>query len=631
VRFRLPQPSRAGFRVALRVFKIVALVALVYEVAFNAFLLTHCLSRVLNGNPDSLLVTYRTGWSIIPGYVHARGLRIRSKDNGIEFDLRIERCAFHFVPWELAQRRFHVTHVGGDGISFVSRLRIQPDAANARTLAEIPQIEGLERMPVKEPDNPPPDDANYKLWTVALDDVDAESVHEVWIHSFRYVGDARVVGGFFLRPTRWANVLPCRAFFRGGAVTTAGYIIASDVSGRIDAQVDPYDPRVTSGIQVFRKGGGLVRLDVGIPSVAFLRHWLSNPDASKNVDVRGGAGEAHSNVRIDHGRLAPGTRFSAALHDVEATHPKVSGRADVDVSAIDTRENGEPRFDTVVAATGVVLRLPGYEAAPVRAERAEIDVHDKGVDFVESPLGDAVVTARVPRAEVSDARAAQAFLGSGDGLRVEAGHGTIGGELGFERGVGRGRGLFAIDGVRLAQGETTASGNVRAEVDLHRWTLNSGLVDLAGSRVQVTSVRAPGGTDDWWANLQLASATVDPSASPTWHSQILAEARDIRPFVARFVEASSLPPWLVPLLTANDLRVRAALSAGREGIDLKDCIATAGPLRAQARLAKRGDATSGVAFVASGPLAVGIELRDGGTHVQLTDVEGWFQRKLAGE
>jgi hypothetical protein len=59
-------------------------------------------------------------------------------------------------------------------------------------------------------------------------------------------------------------------------------------------------------------------------------------------------------------------------------------------------------------------------------------------------------------------------------------------------------------------------------------------------------------------------------------------------------------------------------------------MATAGPLHAEATLAKRGEATSGVAMLASGPLAVGVELRDGGARVELANAEKWYRRK-AGE
>jgi hypothetical protein len=645
VRIRRPQTAHPAWRHAVRALKIAALVALVYEVAFNAFLLSHCLSWVINGNPDALLVEYRTGWSIVPGYVHARGLRIRSKDNGIEFDLRIERCTFHAVLHELFLRRFHVTRVTGDGISFVSRLRITPDAANARTLAEIPQIEGLERMPVKEPDKPPPDDAHYNLWTVALDSVDAESVHEVWLHAFRYVGDARVVGGFYLRPTRWAHVGPASAFIRGGRVTTASYTIVSEVGGRIDATVDPFDPRVTGGIDVFRKGGGNVLLDGTMPSVRFAQNWLGE----KGIDVAGGAGEIRSAVHIDHGRLARGTRFRATARDVRLTQDRATGTADLDVSVANDfdRDRGEVRFSAQAAARGLQVAMRDYESAPLRADHAELQVRSKAPDFVEHTFEDALLSVRVPSAEVPDVRVAQAIMGAGagagredgksggadegGGARIEGGRGTVGAELDVERGVGRGRALLKIDGAKVALGKSTVvSGDVRGEVDLRRWSLDAGRVDVGGSRVELLRVKAPGGTDDWWANLQLASGTLDPTAPAQWHSQIVAEARDTRPFIGAFVEGSSLPQWLVPLLTADGLRVRGAVSVGPGEIALRDCIATAGVLHAQATLAKRGDSTSGVAVVASGPLAVGVELRDGGTHVELANAERWYHRK-AGE
>jgi hypothetical protein len=620
---QLPKPARRPARWTLI---IVALVAVVYEVAFNAFLLSGGLSRVLNADPDSLLVTYRLGWSIVPGYVHARGLRIRSKDNGVEFDLRIERCAFHVVLHELAARRFHVTHVGGDGISFIARLRITPDMATQHTLEEIPQIEGLEQMPVKGPDKPPPDDAHYNLWTVALDDVVAESVHEVWIQAFRYVGDARVVGGFYLRPTRWAHVgPPATAFFRGGRVTTAGYVVASEVTGRIDAVVDPFDPRVTGGIDVFRKGSGRILLDLTIPNVEFAQRWVGE----SGVRVEGGAGAAQTDVRIDHGRLAPGTRFAALLRAVKVMQEHGSVTGDVDLSASEARDDGVDRFDATAAARDANVVVSGYETVPVRVPRAEVAVHAKGVDFVDRPLADASVAMRLPQSDIPDVRIARAFLGGGDSGGIEGGKGNVGAELDIDDGVGRGRALVAIDDARFAFGKNTSVlGNVRAEVDLRRWTLSNGRADLAGSRVEVLGVRAPGSTDNWWANVKLASGTLDPNATPVWHSQVVAEARDTRPFVAMFVDASSLPPWLVPLLTSNDLHVRGALSAGREGIDLREGVASAGPLRAEATLAKRGDATTGVALLASGALAVGIELRDGGASVQLAGVDDWYRKKV---
>ena len=560
--------------------------------------------------------------------MNARGLRIRSKDNGVEFDLRIERCSFHVILHELASRRFHVTHVGGDGISFVARLRITPDAATPHTLAEIPQIEGLEQMPVKGPDKPPPDDEHYNLWTVALDDVDAESVHEVWIHAFRYEGDARVVGGFYLRPTRWAHVgPPATAFFRGGRVTTAGYVVASEVTGRIDAVVDPFDPRVVGGIDVFRKGSGRILLDATIPNVEFVEHWIGD----SGVKVAGGAGDAHTDVRIDHGRLAAGTRFEAALHAVKATQEKGSVTTDLDLLATDAREDGVERFDVLAAAKEANIVVHGYENAPVRIPRAEGRVHAQGVDFVDRPLADASESVRMPSADVPDARVARAFMGKGGEGGIEGGKGTVGGELDIAEGVGRGRALVAMEDMRFAFGKNTnVKGNLRAEVDLRRWTLASGRADLAGSHVQVLGVSAPGNTENWWADVRLASGTFDPGASPAWHSQVVGEARDTRPFVAMFVDSSSLPPWLIPVLASNDLHLRAAVSAGKEGIAVREGFANAGPLRAEATIAKRGDATTGVALLATGALAVGIELHDGGgASVQLAGVDDWYRKKAA--
>jgi hypothetical protein len=605
---------------------------LAYELALNAFLLSGGLGRALSENPESLLVTYRSGWSVIPGHVVARGLRIRSKDGNVEFDLRIERCSFRVVLWELLARRFHVSRVDGDGITFVSRLRIEAKDATGRVLSAIPQIEGLEAVPVKGINSPPPDDAHYKLWTVALDDVHAESVHEVWVDAFRFVGDARVVGGFYLRPTRWAHVGPgATAFVRAGFVTTAGYAIASDVSGRIEATVDPFDPRVTGGIHVFRQGSGRVLLDAAVPGLAFARHWLDD----KGIAVRGGAGEAHVDVRIDHGRLAPGTRAEARFRHVAAAHARGAVTGDLEVSASEDTSAGGTRFQVDAQARAVRIVPKGFASAALEAPAVEFRVTDGAVDFVDQPLAHASLTVRLARAELPDAHAAQALLlGSEGSVRLEGGRGSLQAQLDVQNGVGRGSALVALDGMRVALGaKERVTGDVRVQIMVREWGLGSGRADLAGSSAEVLSVRAPGGTEGWWAKAKLESATVDPVDTSFWHSRVVAQARDTRPLVAAFVDASSLPSWLTPLLTSPELHADAVVTVGRNEIDVRDLVADAGPVRGKATLLlEQGEsnrAPRGTAVLSVGPLSVGIDVHDGRSSFELNDAEGWYRRAAA--
>ena len=81
------------------------------------------------------------------------------------------------------------------------RQKLEPHSVSPRAVNVLPPIDGFSDPPLA-PAVPPPKvtDENYDLWTVFLEDVDARSVRELWIDGHRFLGEARVVGGFSLVP-----------------------------------------------------------------------------------------------------------------------------------------------------------------------------------------------------------------------------------------------------------------------------------------------------------------------------------------------------------------------------------------------------------------------------------------------
>jgi hypothetical protein len=610
----------------VRAVKIVALVAFLYEVAFNAFLLSGSLGRLISsGDPDALLVTYRLGWSIWPGLVHARGLRIRSKDNNVEFDLRIEQCTFRCVLTDLLRRRFRVTWVTGDGIRFISRLRIEVPEATPRRLDAIPRIEGLEEVPFKGRDKGPPDDAHYDLWTIVLDSVEARGVSEVWIDSFRYAGHADVFGGFMLEPTRWASVGPGVAYFRDGAVTTANVPIATDLRGVMRTTVDGFDPRQTGGAEVLHQASGSLSLDVRIPSVAFVNRLLDGDD----VKLTGGAGSARVQVALDHGHLASPTLVVANVRDAHVSAADLTGGGDLDVSLATSHSEGETALEGQLALTKVQLapsRPAASGAAPVQVDRLEGRLRSTDLDLVDRPLADAALSARLNSAQVPDVSIVEAWLPAGGSVKVLGGAGTVSAALDLAKGEAHGGAALDFSGLRASLGENESLGGaIKAQLELRRWDLATGAIDVSGTRLEVRDLQATGGTEGWWANLTVPSSLVGLRGKTSVRSNLVADARDTRPFVAAILTSAHAPPWLIPVLTSGNLHVTAQVAMAGDRLDVRDLVATAGALRLDGTFVKQGDKSRATALVGCGGVNVALETRDGGTAVQLIDPGAWYQ------
>jgi hypothetical protein len=603
-----------------------ATVALVYEIALNTFLLAGGLGRVLSRDPDSLLVAYGSGWSILPGWVHAHALRIRSKDSHIEFDLRIDRCTFRVALFDLLRRRFHVTTVSGEGISFVARRRLDPSDATPDTLDALPPIEGLEPVPLRGPATQPPDEAHYDLVTFELDRVDAKSVREIWFDTLRFEGVAHITGGFFLRPIRWASVGPVSTEVRAGRIEEGKDVVASEVRGRIETTVDGLDPRVTEGPQLLRHTSMRASLEGQVPRLASLQRWIPRAE----VAIRQGSGYARIDIRADHGRLGPDSRAEADVRAAQFASSPASLTGDLHVSAAIMASDENVTLEGVATARGVRLAVGDFETAPIRIEQAELRLQSAQLDLADHPFSDATIQARIPSAQIADMRFVDSWLSKTSALRVEGGRGTFGAELDIAPSAAHGRAILALDDARVSRGnDEYVLGHLMTRVELPRWDLKTGRMDLSGTRVEIRKMSATGGTENWWANADVPASRFDLRGGLSWRADVAIEARDTRPLMSALVTTSGLPQWVAPVISTRDLHAtaRVLVSDGARAIDISDLQATAGPLRLRATLSKRGETSRLLAVISNSDAAVGVEKIDGDTRVQLVDASTWYEAR----
>src|SRR4051812_36122920 len=309
---------------------------LVYLVGANVFLNFGLLPLAFEST-DQVKATVSSGWSVWPGRVHVRNLRLIFKDQNVQFSVDMVSASMVVHLSELARHRFHGSHLRGEGVSYRMRHRVDPWSKHEPSVAALPPIPEFSSPPVFEARVPERDlsDAEYNLWTVHFDDIDAQ-VSEVWVQAFRYVGKGRVRGQFQLKPARNLWVGPALLELEPGRLSAGPYRVASRLHGQIGCIVHPFDVRPVRGLDPLRFISAHIRLDAPVldPQVVALFATEPAPRVSSN------SGSLHLDLETRHGLLTRESRMDLALHgfelrtlqgDVEAEQLEV--HADVDSEA----------------------------------------------------------------------------------------------------------------------------------------------------------------------------------------------------------------------------------------------------------------------------------------------------------
>ncbi|HSO38652.1 MAG TPA: hypothetical protein VLT33_39250, partial [Labilithrix sp.] len=427
---------------------------LVFLVAMNVFLSTSLFGRALNGDPDTIFITFERGWSLWPGRVHARNLLIRSSDRGVQFVLRIERCDFTFAPLDLAREKtFHVTRVAGSGITFQARQRLPSPSATPEVVASLPTIPGFERIPLPVP-GPPDllerwDDAHWHLWSVRLENVVADDIREVWIDGMRWTGEAHITGGFYLKPIRQAQVDDIHLTLREsrpGKVTVLQHVVVEPLAGTVDLNIAAFDPRTVALRELLHHV--TLRTDVRgrVPDLA---GWPASFTAP--LALAGAAELRQVAVRVAAGKLVSGSHVDLAVPNASVDVAGHRGTGALSFVA-DTVEDAGAKLTFRLQARALAAARQAEVEAIVRAPLLEIAGDARALDLGE-PLGDLHVTASLPAGELPDLRLVQPELPEStrralslDGGRV---HASVKGELWYADRRARAEATLEAEGVDL--------------------------------------------------------------------------------------------------------------------------------------------------------------------------------------
>lgn len=286
-----------------------------YLIAANALIGTRLLRALINDGRDKISIEYSSAYSLLPGRVRVRDLRIRDRSIASEWLIALDKGRGSISLLDLLRGRFHTTRIRGRGLSLRVRSRLTPEEATPDRLSFLPPIPGFPDPPLREPGERAPLPTGRE-WTVRLDDVDVEAVREIWVNDYHYTGDATLAGAMLLHPRRRFEVFPTSLEVRSGTLRLSEEPLAASVRARLDAVIHAYDLRGASGSTVLRyltgTGWGAGRIE----SLHFLNGMLNTPPTLR---LEGGTGTLAAELSLDLGYGKGVLDFSA--QGVEAVMP----------------------------------------------------------------------------------------------------------------------------------------------------------------------------------------------------------------------------------------------------------------------------------------------------------------------
>ena len=641
-----------------------------YFFVANLFLNTRILPALINTNPEKLQIRWSWAWTLWPGEVHVRGFLLRVQDRNIQLSVELPRASTGVNLFMLAKREFHARWVHGEGLLF--RLRFRP-----KTLEETkehgplaPPIAGLDFDPVDEigrpkkvgagkPDPKTEEKKNHerefaeeearqelmegdpelrKLWRVRVDGIDV-GVKQAWIEDYRWDGDGRTIGGFFLRPKLTLEVLPSTIDLAKGALSVGKDVVASDLRLKLDGAIDKMNPERHKGIDFMDFVVAKIAINGAVEDVSFLNHYLR---AAPFVKIRGGGGPLDAGIEFSRGQFPDGhLDIRATALEADVLDDRATGAAHIAWEVKPRNVEGDPLHSSLtVEFEKYELRRRGVEKPYVKGAGLKVSAKSRDLTIFD-PGARLLLTLDLPRADVPDLSFYNRYLPEGSGVSLDEGSGWIKSHLEYDSERDHGKGSLSLggNGVSAHVEDLGLKGDLLVDTVLGDARLKEAQsFDIAGSSFSLENVSLSGpaaplkNKTDWWARVKVPKGRIAVGADPYFAADVSASLRDSAPIVS-IVLAQKKPPVYVEaamreLLDIHDVSAHGTIALGKNRLALDELDLTGRGLEILGKLRVVEKKKNGAAFIRRGAFSAGVRVRDG-IDVQLVDPRGWYEKQKA--
>jgi hypothetical protein len=272
-----------------------------------------------------------------------------------------------------------------------------------------------------------------------------------------------------------------------------------------------------------------------------------------------------------------------------------------------------------------------FESGEVRIGRAPVGVSVSGaLDGIFEPFeppkvhgseiwhkvsGSVKLDARFDRLEAIE----HLFSSGGAHLEEGAGKATI--QTAIERGIAKGEVRLAVHDGSVRLEKLALRGDAEVHLLIPAWNLMTGPLEISGSRLFVSEVRASGSDDSrrWWGRFDIPSGKIGSTTT----ARIDAETRDARPLLALL--AADLPAWTRGLTDLDTFSATGTVSLGRSLTRVERLDAKGGNFHIQGRYLHDKASRDGAFLIESGALSVGVDLQSDATKLRFLGATKWYE------
>ncbi len=604
-----------------------------YLVGANLFLGTELGARTINRKPEKFLIEWQRAWSIVPGRVEVRGLRIRSQNGVVQWQASLDRAQVPVALHRLMSRSFRATAVQGSGLTFNLRKRLDAiESESPKRAAQLredaPEIPGLFNPPSPRPEELPRPPASSPGWRIELEDLHVDDVREVWIDSARLTGSGELHADFDLTVRERLELSGSNLRFQNAELELGGDDAAADVGLDLALTIAPLVPGRDSGKRALAFLSGAVTVSGNISGLTALDSlfggagWLTT-SASGRLDAT---------AIVELGELRPGTRLAIDTDEISVGFAgnQVSGRGTVR-SAI---AGQEPTLETEIDLDRVELQRVGADRPHARDAHFRYTGRSSRLQLSDKPFTDLHSRLELEGARVDDLSVYDDYLLSANSIGLSGGPAFLSGHLEASAVDGRASGELSLDATRLRAtvGDVRLAGRLALDVRLGSARLDERRYDLSGSVLRLTDVEVrehDRTRTGWWARVELATAELHQAARPTLEADVSATLRDSGPVVALIADRKRFLRLFDGLLTVKDVVAKVRVESRPDQLELAALDITGGKLEVLGDLELAKGSREGLLFLRFGMLSGAVELDGEKRDWKLIRSRAWFERRRA--
>jgi hypothetical protein len=504
----------------------------------------------------------------------------------------------------------------------------------AGLLAQQVDVEGLRAEGVSArlsfAKSPPAASTPRSPWSVRMAGVHLDHLREIALGDSLLAGDSQADFTFSYEPDGTLDVRQVALRMPAGRFQAAGATVAENLSVKADVRIEPSILGQASGLAFLRYVSGTAALKARISSLGFLRSYLAKTPWLGFE----GRGSLNADVRLDHGRLTPGTRIAVGASPIQATifDSLATGRGTVSVAVDPVRTALRVRFDRFVLED---LKQPGRPDY-IRGRGLQLGAVIPAALDLTAPMPDFDATLDLPDAEVPDLTVYDALLPREAGLWIVSGRGRARLHLEASTATNRTRGtaLLTSDAARVRFQNLELSGRLALDAPLVSPDFASRRFDLRGTQLTLDGVSYRNVEDQegkempgWWARAELSGGSIAWGTPFSLRGEGKIDMKSSGPLLTLFAERSRLLRWFDDVLNVENITARGVVRVGEGKVQVESLQATGGSLEVRSRMIFSKTQRVGDLYVRYGHLAAGVELRDGKRNLKLRRPLDWYESR----